>query len=165
MEPLPPPASVVLAVFTDADGFSTTDVLDVDDEVVRFDIDSDSLLWFDNTAFEGFPVDGNFIREDRFFQVLFGTEGGVKKAYFTETSTGTICDIAIDNGQIQILSTSRPASRLLSPLRPESPGRWRSPRAARRARRLSPPVAVERRSCKNDWYRSSHSKPVSQRSS
>lgn len=107
MTPLMPPTSVLLAVFTDTDGFATTDVLDADDEIVRFDLNTNSILWFDNMAYEGFPVTENFVRDDRFFQVRFGTDAGQKRAYFTETSAGTVCDISIQNGQIQIISTSR----------------------------------------------------------
>jgi hypothetical protein len=104
----PPPAPVQLAVFTDpASGFSTSDVRDVQEQIVRFDMTSNSLIWAaDGRSFSGYPVSGLFIRADRFFQVRFGTKDGQRRAYFTETVATTICDIEIAGGQLVISPTN-----------------------------------------------------------
>jgi hypothetical protein len=98
---------VQLAVFTDpATNFMTSDVRDVQGQIVRFDITSDSLIWTaDGRSFPGYPVSGNFVRADKKFQILFGTDGE-RRAYFTETATGTICDIEVTNGQLVIFPTN-----------------------------------------------------------
>jgi hypothetical protein len=65
---------------------------------------SNSLIWAaDGRSFPGYPVTGNFIAEG--FQVRFGTKNGEHRAYFTETSSATICNIAVDNGQLSITAT------------------------------------------------------------
>ena len=60
----------------------------------------------DGRAFAGYPVSGNFIRQDHGFQVVFGSENGERRAYFTETGPGTICDIEVVSGQLLITPTS-----------------------------------------------------------
>jgi hypothetical protein len=104
----PPPTPVQLAVFTDpASSFSTSDVRDVQEQIVRFDMTSNSLIWaVDGRSFSGYPVSGNFIRADRSFQVRFGTKDGERRAYFTETVATTICDIEIVGGQLAISPTN-----------------------------------------------------------
>jgi hypothetical protein len=108
--PTPPPPSgpVQLAVFSDpASSFTTLDVRDVQEQIVRFDVASSSLIWAaDGRSFTGFPVSGNFIRADRFFQVRFGTKDGERRVYFTETVATTICDIEIVGGQVIITPTT-----------------------------------------------------------
>jgi hypothetical protein len=103
-----PPAPVQLATFQDPTStFLTSDVRDVDGQIVRFDKASNSLIWAaDNRSFSGYPVDGNFIRTDRAFQVRFGTENGDRRAYFTETVAETICDIQVSGAQLLILPTN-----------------------------------------------------------
>ena len=87
--------------------FSTSDVRDVQDHIVRFNTAGNSLIWAaDGRSFAGYPVDGNFIRSDRFFQVRFGTKDGQRRAYFTETVAETICDIEIVNGQLILSATN-----------------------------------------------------------
>ena len=103
----PPSGPVQLAVFSDpATGFMTSDVRDVQDQIVRFDTASNSLIWAaDGRSFPGYPVSGLFIRGDRFFQVRF-TKDGQPRAYFTETVATTICDIEIIGGQLSITATN-----------------------------------------------------------
>jgi hypothetical protein len=105
---LPPPTPVQLAVFTDpASNFSTSDVRDAQEQIVRFDMTSNSLIWAaDGRSFSGYPVSGLFIRPDRSFQVRFGTKDGQRRAYFTETVATTICDIKIVGGQLVISPTN-----------------------------------------------------------
>jgi len=81
-----PPAPPVLAIFSDLDSTFTTDVRDVQRQIVRFDTANNALIWAtDGRSFAGYPVSGVFIRADRAFQVSFGTENGERRAYFTET--------------------------------------------------------------------------------
>ena len=106
-----PPAEVRLAVFMDSSsGFSTSDVRDVNDEIVRFDTASNSLIWAaDGRTFTGYPVSGDDIGN---FRVRFGTKNGQRAAYFTERSVPNICDLQVSGGQLVVSATevSVPAS-------------------------------------------------------
>jgi len=107
--PTPPsPPQVQLAVFHDPSStFTTTDVRDVQEQIVRFDLSTNSLIWAaDGRSFSGYPVSDNFIRSDHAFQVRFGTKDGERRAYFTETATGTICDLEVTGGQLVLSSTN-----------------------------------------------------------
>ena len=106
-DPPRPAADANLAVFTDGQGFETTDVRDVDGEVVRFDLDSGSLVWAaSGEAFPDWVVEGNFLGASQTYRVRFGNDGDVRRAYFTETGRGTICDLAISGGLLQIAPTN-----------------------------------------------------------
>lgn len=96
-----------LATFQDPDSdFSTTDVADVNGDVVRFDADNARMIWVrDDLQFDNFDVNGNLI-DDGFFTIRFGTENGMRMAYFTETNPPTICDINVIAGQLSIRSTN-----------------------------------------------------------
>lgn len=102
------PVEIRPAVFSDPNSsFSTSDVRESQRRIVRFDTATNSLIWAaDGRTFPGYPVSGNFI-SSRQFQVAFGTEGGERRAYFTETASGTICDIEVNsNGVLLITGTS-----------------------------------------------------------
>ncbi len=89
-----------------ASAFTTHDVLDANEEVVQFDTGNGSLIWVaSGQRFQGYPVVNNFIGSDRGFEVRFGTKDGQRRGYFTETSSATICDINVSNGQISITGT------------------------------------------------------------
>ena len=94
-------------MFQDPDSeFSTSDVMDIDGEIVRFDAANQQMIWAaDSTAFDGWDIDGNALAGG-FFTVRFGTENGVRGAYFTETSPPTICDIAVTDGSLRISPTT-----------------------------------------------------------
>ena len=84
----------------------TSDVRDVQNQIVRFDIANNALIWVaDGRSFPGYPVSGNFVRTDRSFQIRFGTDGE-RRAYFTETASATICDIEVVGGQLSISPTN-----------------------------------------------------------
>lgn len=102
------PPTLTLASFTDPKGgFSTSDVHDSEGEVVRFTVDG-LLVWPPTMAtFGGFPVAGNLIGPTQGFEIRFGTEGGQRRAYFTERGPGTLCDIDLINGMINISPTSQ----------------------------------------------------------
>ena len=107
--PTPPPAAQIqLAVFSDpASTFTTSDVRDVQDQIVRFDTASTSLIWAaDGRSFPGYPVAGNFVGYCCFFQVRFGTKDGERQAYLTDFDTATIWDIEIVGGQLTFSLTN-----------------------------------------------------------
>ena len=108
--PTPTPAPVQLVVFVDpATGLGTSDVRDVQGQIVRFDRANNALIWAaDGRSFPGYPVDGDFVRSERFFQVRFGTEGGARRAYFTEAANATLCDVEIVGSSVVITATSMP---------------------------------------------------------
>lgn len=93
------PPSSALVTFVDPDtGFSTQDVHDVDREVIHFDTEQGAMIW----GADGAPVSGWTTSENELlwngrggFRVRFGTEEGARRAYFTETGPGTICDLDI----------------------------------------------------------------------
>lgn len=98
------------ARFTDPadESFSTPDVRDVDDEIVRFDTETNSIVWAeDDSSYQPglWPVNGNFLAGGG-FQVRFGTVNGEKRAYFTETGPATICEIEANGTTISISATS-----------------------------------------------------------
>ncbi len=99
------------AVFDDPDtDFSTSDVRDVDEEIVRFDREMLAIVWAaDETSFDAgmWDVNGNLLAGG-FFSVRFGTKDGQRRAYFTETATATICDIFVESGSLLIFPTSVP---------------------------------------------------------
>jgi hypothetical protein len=98
------------AVFDDPDSdFTTTDVRDVDDEIIQFDTETDAIIYVatGNTYQEGsWPVDGNSLGSSGSFQVRFGTVGGERRAYFTETGPATICDFVVQDPLFLIFPTS-----------------------------------------------------------
>ena len=100
---------VDFVVFQDPDSeFSTTDVMDVDAEIVRFDDADGQIIWAeDGTTEDGWDINGNLL-QGGFFTVAFGTENGQRGAYFTETATATLCDIRVNAGDIQIFATTTP---------------------------------------------------------
>lgn len=98
-----------LIVFSDPDSsFSTTDVRDVDDEIMQFDINGTTLIWKtdDSTHTNNWSVDGNFLNASQSFQVRFGSVNGEQRAYFTETGPATICNLTVSNGNLSISSTN-----------------------------------------------------------
>jgi|SoiMethySBSTD1v2_1073268.scaffolds.fasta_scaffold105088_2 hypothetical protein len=110
--PTPPPPPVQLAVFADPmpSSLTTSNVRDAQEEIVRFDLTSGSLIWAaDGRMFAGYPViNSYFVRADQAFQVRFGTKDGERRAYFTETVRGTICDVSVVNGVLMVLPTDVP---------------------------------------------------------
>lgn len=86
-------------MFRDPDSeFVTDEVHDADREVMTFDAPGMALVWADGTRVSGWSADGNDLDSTRSavaFRVLFGREAGQQRAYFTETLTGTICDITV----------------------------------------------------------------------
>ena len=104
--------SANLVIFVDdAEGstFSTTDVRDVDDEIVQFDSQTMAIVWKATGASYqtgSWVTEGNFLGSSRSFQVRFGTVGGDRRAYFTETGPATICNIRVSGESLSISPTS-----------------------------------------------------------
>ena len=98
------------AVFVDPDDatFCTSDVRDVDDEIVRFDTSTNSIIWAaDGSAYQAgsWTVAGVFLAGGG-FQVRFGTQDGERRAYFTETGPATICQIQVFGDFLSISATN-----------------------------------------------------------
>lgn len=105
--PPPPEPGETFAVFADPDSdFQTIDVRDSENDIVRFDTSNDTLVWVaDNLAFDGWVVNGRFLDPARSFIVRFGTVGDERRAYFTETGRGTICEISVVGGELLVNQT------------------------------------------------------------
>lgn len=103
-------AGAKLVVFADPDSdFTTTDVRDVQDEIVQFDEDTLAIIWkATGASFQGggWAANGNFLGAAGSFQVRFGTVNGERRAYFTETVPATICDIQVSGATLSIFPTS-----------------------------------------------------------
>ena len=87
-------------------GFKTTDLLDSEGEIVRFNLEGDTLIFAaDGTTLTGWSVHGLFFDAAEIFLARFGIVDGVQHAYFTETVPATICDIEVQDGVIFIFPT------------------------------------------------------------
>ena len=109
-----PTPTASLVTFTDpASTFSTTDVRDQQEQIVEFNT-AEELIWIaDGTRFPGYRVAGNFVRFDNYFEVVFVTRDGERRAYFTvhghgPTDPNRVCDIEIVNGRLVITETNIP---------------------------------------------------------
>lgn len=98
-----------LARFDDPDSaYSTEVVRDIDGETFSFDTNERQLIWLaDGRTFDGWRVqdDSLFIGLSE-FRVRFGTEDGVRQAYFTEVDPPTICDLVADGANLGIFPTT-----------------------------------------------------------
>lgn len=94
-------------------GTQTGDVHDADREVMHFDAERSELVWaLGEVPIPGWSVsaqDLDWSNSSVAFQVLFGTEEGERRAYFTETRTGTICNLSVsESGALSIAPTAEP---------------------------------------------------------
>ncbi len=110
-------AAATFTRFTDpSSGFSTDEVHDADREVVRFDPSLEAMVWAaTGDAVSGWTTNGtdlSWSRSGVAFRVRFGTEQGEPRAYFTETRSGTICNLNISAPeQLSIFGTDEPPPR------------------------------------------------------
>jgi hypothetical protein len=93
-------AAETLVLFADpATGFTTREVHDADREIVYFDAERSAMISASSgDAVSGWTTLDNDLRWSRSgvaFRVRFGTEDGVRRAYFTETGNGTICNLTL----------------------------------------------------------------------
>jgi len=110
-EPPAPQISGIWVEFSDAStGVVVSDVYDSSREIVHFDSIAHAMVDLDGVSVAGWTATDNDLAWDQntiAFSVLFGSEAGERRAYFTETSTGTICDLKIEGpNQLAISPTS-----------------------------------------------------------
>jgi len=101
-----------LVTFMDpASGFETQRVHDADRDVVHFDLENRAMIWSESAdGVTGWVTEGNDLRWDRSgvaFRVRFGSEGGNRRAFFTETGAGTICNLDIAAPEQLSISATR----------------------------------------------------------
>lgn len=119
-QPVSQPSPIKVVVFTDpVSGFSTSNVRDVQEQIVQFNTAGELIWTADGTRFPGYPVNGNVVLADRVFpwcrpQVHFGTKGGERRAYllwgddYNHYYPGTVVDIEVVGGQLVITETKVP---------------------------------------------------------
>jgi len=107
-------SAVELTVFSDPDSdFTTTELLDVDGQVLSFTTDS-RIVWVDtSTAWTEsrrgeWTTDGNVLRSDGYFTVAYGSLDGTFAGWITRTSTGNVCDFESDGEVLDINPTNEP---------------------------------------------------------
>jgi hypothetical protein len=106
-----------LAVFLDREsGYTTTDVHDAQDQIVRF-TDTGELIWSaGGQRFPGYIADGQVVTAERvcggcYFLVRFGSRGGTPRAYLTfagadaNGQTPTVLDVEVAEGQLAVSAT------------------------------------------------------------
>jgi hypothetical protein len=97
------------ALFTDPDSdFETNDVRDVDGKTIQLRLADQTVVYQDDAEYQTdlvWPVAGNFLGATQPFQVRFGTEGGVRQAYFTETGRATICRYVVTDTTFSVTGT------------------------------------------------------------
>ena len=118
------PPAPTLKVFTDSAGFSTSDLRDVQDQIVQFN-SANELIWAaDGTRLQGFKVERHDFGNGPFylvsipgstcprtcaFEVRFGTKNGEKRAYLTvdyiHDNAGTLVDVEIVGGALVVTQT------------------------------------------------------------
>jgi hypothetical protein len=113
-----PVAAIQLVAFTDpASGFSTTDVRDVEEQIVRFNTANELIWTADDTRFRGYPVRNAitryFIGWNQYYEVSFATRDGERRAYLCADDDHdyvppTICKIEVVGGQLVITETGTP---------------------------------------------------------
>ena len=121
--PSPPPVPT-LKVFTDSKGFSTSDLRDVQDQIVQFNT-ANELVWAaDGTRLQGFKVDrldfangpvymvsipGATCSQVCAFEIRFGSKDGERRAYLTvdyiHDNPGTLVDVEIAGGALVVTQT------------------------------------------------------------
>ena len=99
--------------FTDPGStFSTTDVRDQQDEIVRFNTIGELIWTADNRRFLGYQVSGNFVGS-HMYEVVFVIKDGERRAYFTvhghgPTDPNRVCDITVVNDRVVITESNIP---------------------------------------------------------
>jgi hypothetical protein len=115
--PSPAGGTERLAVFLDREtGYTTSDVHDAQDQIVRF-TDTGDLIWSaGGQRFPGYIADGQVVTAERvcagcYFLVRFGSRGGEPRAYLTfagadaNGQTPTVLDVEVAEGQLAVSAT------------------------------------------------------------
>ena len=119
--PAPVPATPTLIVFAEPDtGFSTSEVRDVQDQVVQFNTANELIWTTDGTRLPGYRVGSDYpgisfiagliCAEGCAFEVRFGTKDGERRAYLTadygHDNPGTLVDVEVAGGVLVVTRTS-----------------------------------------------------------
>lgn len=98
-EARPLEGSGYVTFFDDVSGMSFDAVHDADREIVYFDAQRGAMISaVTGDAVSGWSTSGTDLRwsgRNVAFRVRFGTESGQRRAFFTETAAGTICNLEI----------------------------------------------------------------------
>jgi hypothetical protein len=129
-----PPATPTLVVFTELmTGFATSDLRDVQDQIVQLN-SANELVWAaDGTRLPGYRtnsfmsgghrhqfIEGKICAVGCAFEVRFGTEDGERRAYLTvdyvHDNPGTVVDVDVAGGELLVTQTEEypPGSPTLS---------------------------------------------------
>ena len=127
------PEPRLASVTESSSGFTTTDLRDADDQIVRFTVNGQLIWAADGTRLSGFYVTtvpgthgvvtyitGQICDESCVFEVRFGTSGGERRAYLTvdygHDNPGTLVDVAVIDGRLRVSPTEKfaPGSYTLS---------------------------------------------------
>jgi carboxypeptidase family protein len=120
--PLPPPPSsppaVTIVVFTEpGSGFSTSDLRDAQDQIIRFNTAGELIWTADGTRLPGYRisnhleyvVEGKICPVECSFVVRFGTTAGERRAYLTvdygHENPGTVVDVEVTAGILVVTQT------------------------------------------------------------
>ncbi len=129
----PSPTPSLRAFVESSTGFSTTDVRDADDQVIRIN-SANELIWTpDGTRLKGYSVktiqgshgvvtfiEGSICDACYAFEVRFGTANGERRAYLTvdygHDNPGTLVDVELAGGRLVVRATDvfAPGSYTLS---------------------------------------------------
>ena len=122
--PSPPtaPASPTLIMFTEpGTGFSTSDLRDVEEQVLQFNTSGELIWTADGTRLSGYQVDrssypgvsfivGKICAAGCAFEIRFGTKDGERRAYLTadygHDNPGTLVDVEVAGGALVVTRTS-----------------------------------------------------------
>jgi hypothetical protein len=113
------PPAPTLVVFTDrASGFSTSDVRDVEEEILQFNTAGELIWTADDTRLPGYQVGqdgwgnlqywvaGKICPEGCAFVIRFGTRDGERRAYLTvdygHNNPGTLVDVEVNDGALLV---------------------------------------------------------------
>ena len=112
-------AATALMVFTDrATGFSTTDVRDAHEQIVRFNTAGEMIWTTGDARFPGFRADDQGVTADRvcagcYFLVRFGTRDGERRAYLTWSGDPaperpvTVLDVDVVGGRLVVADSGQ----------------------------------------------------------
>ena len=113
--PAPPPAVVLTQFREPATGFSTTDLRDVQEQILQLNSAGELIWTADGTRLPGYRVSGLYYIEGRIcpegcaFEVRFGTKDGEQRAYLTvdygHDNPGTLVDVEVTSDGLRVTKT------------------------------------------------------------
>ena len=119
--PAPPQTTAGLRVFTEsATGFSTSDLRDVQEQILQINTAGELIWTADGTRLPGYSVDnyqteiywvnGKICPQGCSFEVRFGTKDGERRAYLTvdygHDNPGTVVDVDVVGGALVVTQTN-----------------------------------------------------------